>query len=334
MFDPQHLTPTTSLNRVVVTSEGKKAYDLLSAEALTRLIQQQADALGLDPQMTPHELRMSFNQKLGAGHPAAEQIAQEFSRRFYALLRTLKHGTPADRTARPEWDESYWETWALLQTVVLGGGLVSGHLGRFLIEGEMPYPVEISPYARHMALVGAAQYAPPAATSALVFDFGGTWIKRGRAAYKNGTLTRLDLLPPVPSLYTGEALFAHMTALLTETLRQESIFSPILCSVASYVQDGVILEAQAGIYSDLRHFGYAHLQSELVHRLQTISGKPIDLHLIHDGTAAAATCVGMEKTAVILLGTAIGVGFPPQFSEILHFANRDSIFDPNDGGRS
>lgn len=334
MFDPHRLTPTTSLNRVVVTSEGKKAYELLSAEALTRLIQQQADSFPLDPQMTPHELRMVFDQKLGDGHPAAQQIAREFARRFAAFLLTLKCGTPADRTARPEWDESYWAYWAALQTVVLGGGLVNGHLGRYLVEGEMPYAVEISPYARHMALVGASQYAPPTAASALVFDFGGTWIKRGRAAYKNGTLTRLDLLPSVPSRYTGEALFAHMSALLTETLRQESIFSPIMCSLASYVQDGVILEAQAGIYSDLRHFGYAHLQSELAHRLQMLLEKPVTLILIHDGTAAAATCAGMEKTAVILLGTAIGVGFPPQFSEILHFANRDSIFDTNDGGRS
>ncbi len=40
-------------------------------------------------------------------------------------------------------------------------------------------------------------------------------------------------------------------------------------------------------------------------------GRRCRVHLIHDGTAAAALHAGERNTAVIVAGTALGVGFPP-----------------------
>ena len=41
------------------------------------------------------------------------------------------------------------------------------------------------------------------------------------------------------------------------------------------------------------------------------------IHMIHDGTAAAALHAGEINTAVLVLGTAIGVGFAPQSADQL-----------------
>jgi hypothetical protein len=41
------------------------------------------------------------------------------------------------------------------------------------------------------------------------------------------------------------------------------------------------------------------------------TGRPCRVHMIHDGTAAAAAFAGRPAAAVIALGTALGVGFPP-----------------------
>jgi hypothetical protein len=40
-------------------------------------------------------------------------------------------------------------------------------------------------------------------------------------------------------------------------------------------------------------------------------GEAIDVSLVHDGTAAATTYAGASNAAVITVGTALGVGFPP-----------------------
>ena len=41
------------------------------------------------------------------------------------------------------------------------------------------------------------------------------------------------------------------------------------------------------------------------------STQPIQVHLMHDGTTAAASFAGMGNTAVVVLGTALGLGVPP-----------------------
>ena len=42
-----------------------------------------------------------------------------------------------------------------------------------------------------------------------------------------------------------------------------------------------------------------------------VDGCPAAVHLIYDGAAAAALHAGEHQSAVIMVGTALGVGFPP-----------------------
>ena len=69
--------------------------------------------------------------------------------------------------------------------------------------------------------------------------------------------------------------------------------------------------AQGGAYYQLRHIT-DHLQTALAQRVSDRLGEPIEVLLLHDGTAAATAYAGMEDTAVVMLGTALGIGFPPR----------------------
>jgi hypothetical protein len=40
-------------------------------------------------------------------------------------------------------------------------------------------------------------------------------------------------------------------------------------------------------------------------------GRSLTMRLLHDGSAAAQALAGKEHAAVMMLGTALGVGFPP-----------------------
>jgi hypothetical protein len=52
-------------------------------------------------------------------------------------------------------------------------------------------------------------------------------------------------------------------------------------------------------------------QPLLAEAIRARIGQPVRVHLIHDGSAACAVHAGEPNTAVILVGTALGIGFPP-----------------------
>jgi len=69
------------------------------------------------------------------------------------------------------------------------------------------------------------------------------------------------------------------------------------------------MTAQAGIYMQA-NLVTDNLEDELGRRVSAELGRPITIKLLHDGTAAAATFAGERHTAVITVGTALGIGFP------------------------
>jgi hypothetical protein len=56
----------------------------------------------------------------------------------------------------------------------------------------------------------------------------------------------------------------------------------------------------------------AQLIADAVARVGDFRVRPI---IVHDGTAAAALHAGEANTVVLVIGTAIGVGFPPDSAE-------------------
>jgi hypothetical protein len=351
-LDPYHLTPSASLNRVCIVDlpglsvdsqvKGKTGFQLVSAAALASLIRQHAAALALDANLNDHELRLRLNDRLLSTETtvraAAEVIGQRIGRNLGYVLLTLKRGDAVNRAARSDWDDSYWHHWNGIKQVWLGGGLVSGKLGPIMREQASAvfeeaavgnFTIRVSPYASILPLVGAARHAPPGCDAVLVFDFGGTMIKRARAVYKCDELIELHCLPSHPTGWTeiegssndlaqqAARLLDHMVAVIVDTRYSFGLSpsSPISASIAAYMQDGHPMPGRRRAYYQLPLITQ-NLQTAIAQRLGAQQGKAATVSLIHDGTAAAATYAGAEHAAVVTIGTALGVGFPPEASSV------------------
>jgi hypothetical protein len=341
-FDPYHLTPSASLNRLRIVDlpglmlgpavKGKAGYELVSARALSTMILEHADSLKLPDTQTKNdrELPILLDACFDSDDPqvrdTAQSIKTQFARNLYYLLLTLQRGDEISRQARTDWDDSYWDHWRDIQHIWLGGGLVSGHLGRQVVDElrhdfQTGYTVSLDPHGDALPIIGAARCIPFGHDSTLVFDFGGSFVKRARAVYKNGTLTELHRLPsiPTPSLTEDQPqlLFDFFVSTIVDTWKQTggtlAPFIPV--SLAAYVRDGQPLERQGGLYASLRHVADT-AQHALSEAVSERIGMAIKVLLLHDGTSAALTYAGSLQTAVIMIGTAMGVGFPPTVDDL------------------
>jgi hypothetical protein len=348
-FNPDRLTPSASLNRVKIVDlpgvdlesavKGKTAYELLSAQALADYLREHAGALGLDAGLSgaaalPVAFDRCFEAESRAIRAAAEEAAGYFGRRLGYLVLTLKRGDAANRRAREEWDDTYWAHWASIQEIWLGGGLVSGHLGRRVGQyaqaalaeaGMTDCTLHLSAYPSALPLVGAARCLPPGSRAGLVFDFGHSYIKRACAWYESGTLVALRPLPPLATGWTEPARdpahqarrwAEHMVSVVADTWQatQAPDLTPaplMVASIASYVVDGQPAVYDRGIYAQLRLIS-DNLGRWLSRRVGERVRHPVEISLLHDGTAAARTYAGTAHAAVIMLGTALGIGFPPR----------------------
>ena len=326
---------------------GHAGYDLLSGDALSTAIAAHATELGLDTAADPAELLLTFDPCLGTADPriraVANDLARQFGRSLGYLLLTLRRGDPINRDARHDWDAGAWAYWAAARTVWLGGGIASGRLGAHLRkhafqvlqeDGAQTLAVQVAKHARLLPLIGAARSLPASSSgspteAALVVDFGGTNIKCAIALYQQGALSALSSYPAVPtdtlttslpnestaSAEAGQHLAERMADVIARSWRAASSthmpLSPhVVASIACYVRDGHPMAQPVGVYKELSELPLpaaewlARLVSERV-------GHHLTVTLLHDGTAAARTYAGESHAAVIMLGTALGVGYPP-----------------------
>jgi hypothetical protein len=176
-----------------------------------------------------------------------------------------------------------------------------------------------------LPLLGAARAVPPGYATAAVLDCGGTAIKRGVAHYAEGALLGVRLLPSLPAqvlslrslppLEQAAALAPVLVEALAATWREVAELggpvAPVLtASIAAYIVDNQPMDYQRGAYAELRLLS-PNLGAWLGEQVSAAVGQAVTVQLIHDGTAAARVYAGQPHTAVILLGTALGVGFPP-----------------------
>lgn len=319
MLNPYQLTPNASINRVkIVTApglptalSGKTAYELLGRHIIVQEIDKHFPELINLPDPIP-EFERRYVVKV---HPEGSNIAQQMGTGLAWLLFTLKQGEQENRAARPEWDDSYWSHWASIEHVILGGGMVAGALGRRMIETarfalDDLLSVEIAQHAPSLPLLGAALKTNSTSNAALVFDFGGTAIKRGLILVHEKKLLRFPSIAVPQSLEPAQLLDVMVDAIVdTWRMAQRNDFAlHITASIANYVQ-GCQLAADTS-YGRLRTLAddsCALIAREVSRKL----GQAITITLMHDGTSAAYVYAGSPKTAVITLGTALGVGFPP-----------------------
>lgn len=321
--------------------------DLLGAEAVAALVRETAKSLGLvDHRSAPaRELLPRFDRCFTAADETvrqqAEAIAQTVGRRLGYHLLTLKRGDAVNRAARHDWDARHWAWWAGMRHVWIGGGLASGELGTRLPgyaqavlaeHASTDLRVARSPYGAALPQTGAARALAPTRDAGLVFDFGGSLWKRALAQYDvAGRLAALHVLPPQPappdlSGGTGAAFAARLAdelaAFIAGTWAQVAAQGTqpapeIGVVLATYLRSGAYIPPVAKGYYAL-HQAYAELAGQLA-RLVTAqlkkmarTGQPVTIRLWHDGTAAALPYAGAGRAAVIQLGTALGVGFPPE----------------------
>ncbi|MDP8922227.1 MAG: hypothetical protein M3O34_05040 [Chloroflexota bacterium] len=338
---------------------GQTAYWLLRAQALMDLVRERADRLGLRDvrDAEPGILLPRFDRCLvdgdGTVREAAEAVARRFGQRLGFLILTLRRGDAANRRARPDWAESYWAHWAAIRTIRVAGGIVSGNFGPRLVEhatrtladaGMADCDVRLASWPALLPLVGAARTAGPTSEAAVVFDFGHSFVKRGIGRYDGGRLTQLEVFPHLPAegaapLGDAEPTPEHaqhlgefMANVMADAWRVaralgRSAGTTLVASIASYVWDGQPLPRQGGAYAAPLSLS-ENMARWLSDRVSDRLGQTITVTLLHDGTSAARAYAGEPRAAVIMMGTALGVGFPPPVGSLRPLAPTFAIREP------
>jgi hypothetical protein len=340
-FGPLDLDSRTSLNSTRLASldvvepvlRGTRALELLSAAAVAASIRASATVLKLEiADRDDRELLPEFDKCLVASdlavREAARRQATPFGRYLGYLLATLRLDASAPET------RAYREHWSRIGRVWLAGGLASGNLGHVLSDVSSQVlekagsrlDIQVAPRPGVLPLIGAARCLTATDGVALVYDFGGTTAKHGLGTYVDGKLIGLRLLPPISTpasarmLAEDEAAVGHTLAVfICNSIVQDwgalqsegkAPLRKVTASVASYVKDNHPEDYTAAGYMTLRHIA-PNAGKWLTKAISARVGHDIDLTLMHDGTAAARTFAGQDNTAVILLGTWLGVGFAP-----------------------
>lgn len=236
------------------------------------------------------------------------------------LVATLVEPTPEDRAARPDWGKDDWARWEQLDRIVLCGGVLAGGRGdlvrsRFRAPGQLglpPVPVEVETGPASASLRGLTAW-PPVEAPTLVLDLGHTAVKAavatgvghlGPASRIRVPWTPFDLGTwPEAATLLGLVREAAAHARSEELTAAGAVPVEARLAVANYVVDGRLDEdATWGTLGRSGESAATLLSREV--------GLPVRL-LVNDGQAAALGRAGQRRTAVISIGTSLGVGFPP-----------------------
>jgi len=213
---------------------------------------------------------------------------------------------------------------------VLGGGLYNGRFGKYIrpvVEsvlvqcGITDRRVSVSEYPSYLPLIGAARSIPwELQGAAVVVDFGSTRAKRGIAFFdEDNTLSRLQILPTkdITDL-TGPGktteLAAAMINLITDDINQVSQGAPlvpkIMCSMAAYVEGGEPAKINRGAYTSLNQLS-PRIADWFSERISQAAGVKVVVEFVHDCDVAACALAGRPRSAILMPGSALGVGFAP-----------------------
>jgi hypothetical protein len=341
--------------------QGRTAYELVSSSALIRYVRERAMTLELPAAwlMDDHEARVEVpryvDSCLQSSSPqariAARAIAERLGRNLGHVLLALKQGDEVNRQARADWTAADWERWAGIRKVWLAGGIVSGRLGALIAQAAQGYlrqacaadqlEIAVDPHANSVTILGAGRYLPPVVGCALCFDFGQTLVKRAYLHFLGGALNRVEFLPPLrvdwgetgvlntPDPIRARPVLRFVVEAIAGALehwadKAQPAAPDVMLCVAAYVQGGRLLGN--GIYAQMSALA-DDLRPVLAQSVAHRTGHPVRVSLIHDGTAAAAVHAGERNSAIITVGTALGVGFPPADADGL----RPLQLDEHDG---
>lgn len=262
---------------------------------------------GLGDLEDPDPLR-ALDRALRARTPGAQEVAQTWIAALRQLLGVLRSPTPADRAARAEWDERDWDRWARVERVVLCGGVVAGELGRLAAASDLGADVVLAEDPARAPLHGLA--ALPG--DSLVLDLGHGSI-RGAVA-RGGRLgpTAAHAVPWTPfdtGTWPEPGAVLDLVAASARDAAPGDGGGPLEArvSIANYVVEGRLDDdATYGRLGQLDP-DPARLLSEC---LSAALDRPAHVSVVvNDGAAAALAWDGGPPTAVISIGTSLGLGF-------------------------
>lgn len=345
----EYLSARCSLNRAILAKlplygiedgiEGMTFKDIFSTPTIIGEIRRAAKRFNIDLSHMPDgDLPKILSEGLVSNdarlRQMAERVTKKFGCRLGLLFLTLKTALPENRAARDDWDDSCWQYWQELNTVVLTGGLASSMLGRrfkeyihsvFDLAGVKPYDIRLFENGRYLGVMGLAQRMMEDDTSALVLDMGHTGTKRALVRKGTGEIAGFTPMDSLPSLYMQSrfdseddkrrmafALHKYMVNIIASSYRElsqsEGLSDTILISIANYTHNGILNSVRGG-YAKLCCVGadYAHvLEDDLSGELH----RDIKVRLVHDSTASALYFSDLDNAVCITLGTGFGIGFP------------------------
>lgn len=345
----EYLTARCSLNRATLKKlplygiedgiEGMNFKDIFSTPAIVAEIRRVSKRYGVDltdkpDYMLPQFLDGALQSDDVRCRQMGEKVVKRFGNRLGLLLLTLKTGLPENRAARDDWDDSCWEFWRSLDTVILTGGLASSMLGRRFKEHILtvfdaarvkPYHIMLFDNGTYIGVMGVAQRLMADNTASLVCDFGHTGVKRAVIRKAGGEIAEFLPQESLRSLHMqsrfdseeqkrSEAIALHRYIVNTVAssyrigLNYAALNDTILISIANYTHGGV-LNSERGGYAKLCEIDadYARvLEDDLSGELH----RDIKVRLVHDSTASALYFSEIDDSVCITLGTGFGVGFP------------------------
>lgn len=341
------ITKRSSINRLVLhklpldgiedSIKGKTGFEVFSTDLIIEEIKSHAKELSLqldkiEAKELPIYLSQALESKDSSIRARAEKIAELFGKRLGLIFLTLKKGEKENRDYRQDWEDKHWDYWSKVQKVILAGGLASGILGKrikdwvehiFMLANEKPYEIILPKTTSNAALVGCSSYIKESNSVNLVFDLGQSYIKRGIAFIKDGSLQDLENLSKVPSKHVdweeqdeaierseGYKLHEYLVNTIYHTYLEADkgpIGSEIVISIANYVNNGVLLDNRGG-YAKLTYLA-DNYEKYLAEAISKKLNRDMQVKLVHDGTAVAAAFREYGDAVCISLGTAFGVGF-------------------------
>ena len=328
-FKKNHqLLPIASLNRLYV--DGDQAYDLFHSFLIKKTI---IDAMGsyvsfkLDDYQLSELMEIVMKTNNETLIHQVNSIVLHYAHQLAKIIATLFMPSELSIRNHPTWSDQHFRYWQSINTLYLAGGaLIDAFIEPFkaaihmeLSARNIDKNVYLLPHSDDLGMKGMASLFDQEGT-ALLLDLGQTSIKRALKIHYQGTKNYLKL-SSVPSkhLFTEEQtetsvnqsasmLHEYLTTLVIDTIHEQKI-QPIklYMSVANYVNHGS-LQPGLNSYGKLDHIARPYdiyLEKALTKRL----GYPIEVRLFHDASAMALNFKDQEKTAIISVGTAFGVGF-------------------------
>ena len=346
----EYVTFRCSLNRAMLAKlpvygiedgiEGRCFSDVFSTPLIVAEIRRLSRSYRIDLSDIPDSrLPMILNGALVSDdiryQQLAERVIRKFGNRLGMLFLALRMGEEENRRARPDWDESCWDYWHNVGTLILTGGLASSMLGRrfkeqvhyvFDLAGEKPYNIMLYDNGAYLGVMGVAQRLMTESSAALVFDLGHTNFKRALVRLDGGVISGFSPFESLPSKYTSSRFGSEAERLAAaselnryiihtvvstyrEAAQVTALSDHILISIANYTYSGRLNPVRGG-FAKLCALGTDNYAAVLEEVLSGELRRDIKVSLVHDATATALYFADVPDAVCLTLGTAFGVGFP------------------------